>query len=509
MMGMGFATTVLAFSWLLSSPTDTSVVARVGRFGITVEELLESYEVGPSFVTKVAGQTQPLRLHLEYMIYERLIALQAEQLGYNTTDYVRERIAAIEEDLAVDELYREEMLSRVHLGEEEIAAGLQKARIHIRFRWIYTKTTEEAERMADALEQGTSFDSLFTLQGDPGRFLETTVLRLEKDNPELAKELANARSQEILGPILGSDGSYIIRIDEIWQNPLLTQSAEQQLSNLVTTTLKSMKADELAGEYVRRTMLGANPVIKAEGHGILRSYLAERGLSKEQRTEWEITAGYMTEAGPRPITASPEFLAKTLVTFGDRAFSVADYLRWFQIRQFQLKTGSREAFISSIKRTIWKMVQDHLLSRDAYARGLHLREIVKGEKKRWEAKLLYLAGRIHILRTIQIPDDAVRARYESRKHRYKDTAGRVRALKEVEQEIRLELFREEETKVFYRTIQLLKKEFTYTVDEEAVRKLADRVDSEPSPIDVIFYKPGGTFPRRAFPTIDEQWILFH
>lgn len=508
-MVMSFVTVMLMFCSLLSSPVDTSVVAQVGRLTITADELLKSYEFGPSFVKSIAGQRNPLRLHLEYMIYERLIALKAEQLGLDTTSYVGDRVAAIEEDLAVDELYRDEIISRVNMTDEEIATGIQKARVHTRFRWIYANTTEDARHISDAIKQGASFDSLFALQGDSQNSLETSVLRLEKDNPDLARELADMHSQEIRGPILGSDGYYIIRIDEIWQNPVLTHTAEQQLRDRVMTTLRSMKADDLASEYVQRKMLGANPVIKAEGLNVLRSYLAGKGLSGEKRTEWQIPATYMTEAGPRSISSSPALLGKPLVTFAAQDFSVGDYLRWFEIRQFQLKTGTLEAFNASIKRTIWKMVQDRLLSQDAYARRLHLRETVKHGKKSWEAKLLYLAGRTQLLSTIQIPDEAVRARYESQKHRFKNGEGRMLAFEEVEREVRFELFREQETTILYRTTQRLKNEFGFTVDEEAVNRLAATLERESSPIDVIFYKPGGTFPRRAFPTIDEQWMIFH
>ncbi|HEX9614461.1 MAG TPA: peptidylprolyl isomerase, partial [Bacteroidota bacterium] len=428
-----FSTALLSFSTLLSVSADSTVVARVGLYSITAAELQESFEFGPSFIRTSGGGRSPLRRHLEYMVYERLMALKAKQLGYDTTEFVADRVAALEEDLAVDELYREEILSRIKITEEELEEAVQKARIRIRFRWIYAKTSVEADRLSGLTRKGASFDSLFAVQGEKERFLETTVLNLEKENPDLARELAGARSQEIRGPMSGSDGFYIVRIDEIWQNPIVTQSEEARLRNEVVRTLTSVMADRRAGEYVRREMQSVNPVIKAEGLNIVRAHLAANGLSQERRKEWEIPETFMTEAGPRPISALPEFLGKTLVTFGRMHFSVGDYLRWFEIRQFQLKTRSPEAFTSSIKRTIWKMVQDHLLSRKASERGMHLRKSVDFERGIWEAKMLYLAGRSHFIRMIHIPDSAVRARYELEKRRTKE----VKAFGEAEKGIRM------------------------------------------------------------------------
>ena len=47
------------------------------------------------------------------MIYERLLATEADKQRLDTTLFVRERLSALEEDVAVDELYKEEILSGV------------------------------------------------------------------------------------------------------------------------------------------------------------------------------------------------------------------------------------------------------------------------------------------------------------------------------------------------------------------------------------------------------------
>ena len=43
------------------------------------------------------------------MIYERLLATEAEKQRLDTTLLVRERLWAVEEDVAVDALYKEEI----------------------------------------------------------------------------------------------------------------------------------------------------------------------------------------------------------------------------------------------------------------------------------------------------------------------------------------------------------------------------------------------------------------
>ena len=68
-----------------------------------------------------------------------------------------------------------------------------------------------------------------------------------------------------------------------------------------------------------------------------------------------------------------------------------------------------------------------------------------------------------------------------------------------------DLFTKEEVKKQFRILQRLEKEIPVFVQEEIVQKLSSGVEKDVNPIDVMYYKPGGTYPRIAFPTIDASW----
>ena len=489
---------------------DSTVVATIGRFSITARDLVDSYEFGPSFVQRMAN---PVRSHLTYMIYERLLALEAERLHYDTTEFIHERVTALEEDLTADELYKDKILSRVHLTENELERGVKKGRTNVSLRWIYTKTLGEAKKVSAQLAKGISFEKLFAYQRNhedtlTDRSLETTLFKLETYNPELARNIAHLHKNETSAPVKGPDGFYIIRIDQVWQNPLVTETEYMSLKDQALKTLTSAKADALAGEYVEEKMKSVNPIIKADGFNIVRAYLAEKGLTRDTRVKWDIPSTFMTEAGPLPISSSAKLLSRPLVTFGRQTLNVRDYLRWFDIRQFQLKTNSLAAFNSSVKRTIWKMVQDKLLSQEAYSLGLNLRASVQHEKKQWDSKLLYLAGRSHVARTVTLPDSVIKKEYGAHPQRYRDALGKPMSFDRAKDQIKIDLFFAGESQALLRTLQRLQKEISVTINEEAVKNISATTPGELHPIDVIFYKPGGTFPRVAFPTIDERWESF-
>ena len=490
-----------------SDSLENAVIAKVGRFEISGKDLLESYEFGPAFVKR---EPDPLRKHLQYMIYERLLALEAERAHADTTRFVRDRLAALEEDLSVEELYKTEILSKVKVSDEETEWGFQKAKTNLRLRWIYLTDEKAAARTHDMLVHGVSFDSLFSNQAfmdssANSRTMETSVLTLEHDNPAFARNLQHLKSREITPPIKGVDGYYIIRIDAVWQNPLTTETEYATLKVRAGEVIRQMKADKLADAFVGEQMKAAHPVIKAEGFNIVRALLAEKGLSRNARIEWKIPATFMTEAGPQPISASGKFLNKPLVAFNHKMFTAGDYAKWFDIRQFQLKTNSLAAFNASVRQTIWKMVQDKILSDEAYSRRLNMQDVVRKETTKWEAKLLYLAERQNIRHSVSISDSSLREEYEKQKRRFHSTTEKLPTFSEAKMDVWQDLFAREEVNKQFRILQRLEKEIPVVVHEEIVQKLSSAVEKDVNPIDVMYYKPGGTYPRIAFPTIDASW----
>jgi hypothetical protein len=489
-------------------PREGAVVAEVGPQTITVRDLLDSYEFGPAFVKRQNG---PLRRHLQFMIYEGLLALEGERLGADTTVFVRERADALEEDLAVAELYRRRVLSNVSVTEADLDTAVVKARTNLRLRWLYRENRLGAGSAVRELAYGISFDSLYKRDEEAGtgeRSLETTLLMLERDNPEFASRINTLRSQRVSEPIEGPDGFYIVRLDEVWQNPLMTESAMQDLRVTARKVLVDTRADALAVNYVRSRMRTANPVIKADGFNILRAYIADRGLSRDTQVRWEIPSTFMTEAGPMPITSSGELLERGLVRVGREEISVRDYIRWYDIRQFQFDRRSPEAFASSVKRSVWKMVRDRLLSDEADDLGLHRLPEVAHEAGKWRAKLLYLAARADLGRGVTVTDSSVLAGYEGGKGRYRDAGGKVLPFEEVKQGIRYQLMFEQENAVLRESLDRLGRENRVLVYEEVLGPLSVSVPRETGAVDVVWYRPGGTFPRVAFPTIDDRWQSF-
>ncbi|MBU2585824.1 MAG: hypothetical protein KKH32_10900, partial [Bacteroidetes bacterium] len=93
------------------------IVATIDSINITAIEFFYSYESGPSFSKRNENSKNT---YMKYMIYEKLLALDAYNQKLIEKDHAKEMFIDIESDLASEELFKDEILSKVKVTEEEI-----------------------------------------------------------------------------------------------------------------------------------------------------------------------------------------------------------------------------------------------------------------------------------------------------------------------------------------------------------------------------------------------------
>ena len=194
-----------------------AIVARVGSKTITGKEFLLAYEFGPAFPKR---EKDSKRKFLGYMINEKLLALEAEAHGGNSQPSVVRSVGEIVHDLATEELYREDVLRKVRIGQEEIREAVAAQRTHYALRWIFAPTRERIEAYHDRLAQGEPFDTLFhAALGDSvtpdDRSWKTTRFKVTTTRPEIARVADTLKPGRPSAPIEGPDGWYILSVGNI------------------------------------------------------------------------------------------------------------------------------------------------------------------------------------------------------------------------------------------------------------------------------------------------------
>jgi hypothetical protein len=485
------------------------VVANVGDLTITAQEFLLNYAFGPAFVKR---QNNAKLRHLNFMINEKLLALDGYGRGLQNARSTRETLAEIEGDLATEELYQQDVANNVVVSTRDIAEGIQKGRETLGLQWIFSPTERGIATYHHLLRDGAPFDSVFALQlrdsiRAEDRSLQATRFDLAMKNPVLAGIVDSLAAGTISLPIHVDDGWYIVRITDRQRSPIMTQSEEEKLREDVHRALVQRKSDRLSDQYVNQIILDAKPTIERRAFDLVEAYLARTIVPHDQFVHWGMADLLLKKWGPVDVADIEPSKGQPIVTYRHGTFTVADFLRWYDARStgIHLPLTSPQAFFASLEGLVWRMVRDKLLVQRAFARRLQLHAVVQKQKKWWEEKILYELEKSMLADSIPMDAVSLRKYYGSHQRDFRDAARQVRPYESVSDDVRRAYYADALTERMLHRLLALRTRFGAAIDTSALESLPVDDQRQPGAIDVYAVKKGGTFPRPAFPSIDYRW----
>jgi hypothetical protein len=485
-----------------------AVVSVVGPIKITADEFRLSYEFGPAFAKRTKDARQR---YLSYMINEKLLALGAMLRKEEVDPLVEPALAEIEGDLATEELYKDDVQSKVKVSRAEIYRGVEQSKRHLSLQWIFAPTKDEGRRLATLLRRGASFDSLYRLQGPDSvlsgnRSIEATLFQIRMKNQEIGNVADTLKPGRTSALLKGPDGWYILKIANTSQEFLPTESDEAKLRDDVSRALLQQKSDSVSEQYVNALMKEHHPVIVPQTFDLLSSYLALKFLDPSRAVEW----GLVTDAAGGKDSASLQAIDNhgempLVNASGGVKIPLNEFLRWYRDREYliALEKTSKQAYHHSLAQMVWRMVRDKLLVDRAFHRNLQNREAVRSQKKWWEEKLLFEVEKKSIQDSISFSDKILEAYFQNNRRHYKDPKGEALSFTDAKEDVLRDYFEFEMTKRTLHKINAMKAKYTVTVSDSVLARIP--VDGDPKAIDLYTVKKGGTFPRPAFPVIDMMW----
>ena len=488
------------------------VVADVGNRQIFAPEFLFSYAFGPAFTKR---EKDSRHRYLNFMIYEKLLALEGYERHLDTSVEARQTLAEFEGDLATEELYKDDIRSKVRIPEREIQRGIKKEREHLSIRWLYTGRRERIDTLSKQLQAGISFDSLFNGQRNDSvkpddRSMETTVFKIERRNPALAAVLDTMSPHSVSSPIPAPDGYYLVMLGNRWINPLVTESENIQLHSDVERVLVEQESDSLSDLYIKRMMEGRHPVIIRKPFDILLTHLAELVLDPKKFSDWKLADRLSQRWGAAGFHDRKSFERQTLVELSDRKFTVGEFLDWYHAREYNLRlnSSSPQEFFMTLEEMVWRMIRDRLLTARAINRRLQNRENVRKQVKWWQDKIVYKLVRGRISDSIRSNDGLLRNYYADHRRDYRSAQGDTLSFEKAKEEVQRDYYSFEMTNRLLHRLLRLKEKYRIVIHDDDLKRLPIEDEFDPKAIDIYGVKKGGTFPRPAFPSIDYEWQAF-
>jgi hypothetical protein len=300
-------------------------------------------------------------------------------------------------------------------------------------------------------------------------------------------------------PVKGSDGWYILILDNVTTSLLPAETEVTKLRYEAQRAITEEKSDSLSDVYVNRIMLKKKPVIIKTAFDALGESMGRKAVSPALYEQWQLSK-FRKDDGPHG--------KDTLVTLaGGGVFLREDFERWFAAREtaLHLSRQSSHAYFSSLEQFVWRMVRDKLLTKEALARGFHLRENVATQKQWWLHKFLYQEVRSSIAQSVTVSDSAVEYFFRENRRRYVSGTGDTLSFLLARNDVRRDVFDAEFSKRLLHTLSSLKRKYPVTIDKKLLGQLPVESENDPRAIDVYTVKKGGILPRQAFPTIDYEW----
>jgi hypothetical protein len=494
---------------LIDNPkNDGIIVADVGSRRITAREFVMSYEFGPAFPKK-EGDSK--RRYLNYMIYEKLLALDGYARHLDKSPDAQRLLDELEGDLSTEELYKDDILRNASLSPGRIEEGVRQERVLFEVKWLFAPTKEAIEKQ-ELLLKGASFDSLFSLQlhdhvTAEERSMKTTRLRAGIANPSFARVLDTLKAGKVSAPVAGNDGYYLIFIAAAETQPLMSETEELKLRSDVERALTQHIADSLSDVYVNTILVRHRPSINRKSIDILQSYLAGVILTRAKFAEWDLPSRLERRWGTGDYAEISRHERDTLVLLDGGAYTMGDFLNWYHFRETNLKFSlqSQESMFASLERFVWLMVRDRLIADRARSRGMQTRTRVQNELRWWKDKIVYQLARQSIADSISTPDGEVAQYYAEHRRNYRDENGGEVSFEKAKEDVRKDCMQMKLAGRLLHRILALKNTYKVNIHETALSDVRVGVENDPKAIDLYSVKKGGTFPHPAFPTIDYEW----
>ena len=472
------------------------VVARIGDVTISGREFFTSYEMGPAFVKRHATDNPRLD-HLDFMIKEKVMALRGMSERMHEQPDVRQVLEEIRLDRAVEEMYKDDVLSQVEVSDKELEQAVEEASIQVWFRYIRTESNEEGQQVQARLQAGDSFDSLSVASHDPRTQDPINFWQLKQQDATFADYLTNLGVGEVSPLFETPNGVFIAQVDRVYRDPFLSSTQQAEQGRKLEKQIRQLKADSIAYAYAAIRMEEANPVIKREAFNQLFEFF--EGLTVDGSRDVD---GMLLGNWPGGLDRSglEETSIELLVT-EDGTFTVSDFLDWYDLRRFPVEGATPEQRANRLKSIIWRMLRDRLLGIEAREREYTQQSLVEEEVRWWAEKLVYWESREQLLADVVPSEEEVQRLLNESPHRYRDKdpgKNQKKAFRDAytlaERRVLIEFFSRDQTQI--------------DVDTLALLSVPINTDRLAKPVELVAFKKEGTFPRIAYPTIDRVWVRY-
>lgn len=390
---------ILPQNWFKPVEIANDTLAKVGNKTITVRDFIERYELTIWPGKEKKTQVEKNKLEFLYsMIAEKLLALEALELGLDKDPEIQRAIRQTEHLLVLDALYKQEIKDKVKVTDEEVIEALPKFNTEVEIQYIIAETKEKADSLWNLLKHGEDFDSL--------------IVKLSQQN-----NIEKLRWGEIWEPIERVVYDYLqvgevyqpIEVDSLWYiiklvnktskfglSPDQIESAKSQVRKIIQTRKEKRRFVEFVQEF------GKGKILKVDAHLLKLLYKEINDLVERKKL---VRKAENVSVYPLALLRDDFLTVKTrLAGYLDHYFLKADSFNRtldYVIDQLSLKGfvlhSERQSVGSVLNNLLKTIINEEFLAFEGYRRGLGKSPAVLKDMEMWkDAYLAYAVKKLFL-----------------------------------------------------------------------------------------------------------------
>lgn len=394
-----------------SAPAGT-ILARVGDRVITAEEFKLNYSFGHGHLRR--GE-DARRQYLDYMIAEAVLAQEAEALGLDTAQSIVHAMHTLDEELLIERVFEERVLSQIEVSDDEIRDEVNKAAVSFQFRFLPAYNETDAEQM-QAHWQTHGFDTTLDERREalaelaiPEANLTSPLVKAEDLDPVLLTLLRDLPRNTPSEPLFYDDHWYVFEVTDI-RRAFIAEADYVQKAPTYHKVVYNRKAMQQATAFVADLMEPRNVRTKRTGFEVLNAALWDwyRADTPTRNLLHYIEGQGLSTSYTELLIANFD---EPLVSFDDQTWTLYTFLQQFTPGRYNLRPRNPNVFKARLADIVALVVRDHIMLNLATADNLAANADFQRTRSLWLDKWRYEAYRPYWKQQRALTEADVRAYY--------------------------------------------------------------------------------------------------
>ncbi len=463
---------VLLSGYSIAQSESPKAVAKVGNVEISADEFLERYELSPQVSAGVKGAEESLKNELIYsMIAEKLWALEAESSGISDSDIIKYTYKAYEKMYVRDALYRREITDKIKITDAELKEAKKRDSKILMVNYLFSKDQSEIEQLFEYLKKGASFDSLLSVRPEFSLQKNPYIVKYGQMKKEVEDKLYSLKIGEYTKPENAPNGWYIFKLIGEEENTIGNEQQAEAEQKRVLKVIKTTQTDSIYNIFIQNFFKDVDTKVDRQlfekFSDAVINMLSQRKKNQSIPDSEQIflDASDLETIGQQ---LGEDELNSAFIQLDDKPATLNEVLQQLAFENFSVDSISTLQIKLKLNSFIKKFVEQELLSREGYRRGLENLPDVQHELNMWKSYYLSDALRNEELKNIHITDEEA---YDYFLKNNQDQKEPDSSFKKVREKIKSQLkYGKFSDLVISKTIELANK-YGFTVNKNLLKSL--------------------------------------